>query len=118
MDINEIAKFVFIIGLTGSIVGISIQLMRLLSATTESIKDLRKTIKNIGVLSDELLEDHRIIQKGLKSFSFAGKTIKNLSKEVSEQIGEPIRVIGVFLSGVAGMIQIISQKLGLTQDSD
>lgn len=116
MEINDLAKLILFVGLTVSCVGISYQIMRLLSALTDNVRDLRKTVKNMGVLTDGLVKDQKLISEGIKGFVDAGRKVKGAVNLMYDKIVEPITVIAGFLSTIGGFLQMISQKVGISKE--
>jgi len=112
MNISDLAKLILFVGLTVSCVGISVQIMRLLSAVTDNIKDLRKTVKNIGTLTDGFVKDHELITEGIESLVAVVKKIKGIVNLISKKIIEPIAVIFGFLSSINNFFEGVSQKFG------
>lgn len=117
MNINDLAKLILFSGITVSCVGISVQIMRLLSALTDNVRDLRKTVRNIGVLTDGLVKDQKLISEGIEGFVFAGKKFKEAVNLIYDKIVGPITVISGFLSAIGGFLQMVSQKVGISKES-
>ena len=100
VTLNELGKFILYVGLTVSVVGVSTYLMRFISVVSKSVGDLRKTIKNIGIITDGFVEDQKLIKEGLKKFVSIGDKLKKLVDEFNESVIGPIRSIAGMLAGV------------------
>lgn len=112
MDINNLAKLILFVGITVSCVGISYQIMRLLSAITDNVKDLRKTVKNIGVLSDGLIENQKLISEGIEGALDIVKKVRDVVDLIARKIVEPITVIFGFLSTISGFFGSVTGRFG------
>ena len=110
MNITDIAKFILYLAISGSVVGISIQIMRLLSAFTDNVKDLRKTTKNLGLLSAGLVEDEKLLRKGIKEFLKIVDRVKGTVNIISEKIIKPIQAISSFLTMILGIVNKLQGK--------
>lgn len=58
MEINDIAKIILVVSLSFSLVGISIQIMRLMGTFNDSLKDLQEILRSFGKISGKLSEDY------------------------------------------------------------
>ena len=111
MNVTDLAKLILFLGITFSCVGISIQIMRLLSAITDNVKDLRKTVRNIGVITDEFIENQKLISEGIKSFVEIGKKVRGVVNLISAKIVEPITVIFGFLSTISNFLGSVTKRV-------
>jgi hypothetical protein len=97
---DDFVKIVLAISVAFAIVGISIQLMRLLSKLSDIFGEAKKPVSNLSTLSDYLLEDYNDLRKYIKSLLgllegvssiFKGiKPLKNLSKLLNDKETEDI----------------------------
>lgn len=110
MNPVDLAKLVLAIGVTLSIVGISFQLMRLLGAVTDNIRDLRPTIKKVTEIVDEFAQDQKLLKEGISAFVGAGKSIKGMIGEIREKVMTPVNVISKFLLSIAAIATAINKK--------
>jgi len=110
MDISDITKLILVLGLTFAIVGIAYQLMRLISAVTDNLRDLRMTVKNIGVITDELIEDQKLLKEGVKSFVNVGKKFEEMAQMVEQKIVAPITELFSFVAGLKVMLEKVTRK--------
>mgnify|MGYP000965611424 FL=1 len=87
MDINDFAKLVLVLSLSFSLVGIAIQIMRLLGTANETLKLSHDVLKNVTKLGEKLTDD----------YSKFSTHILTLSESVS-RIGTDVivPVIGLF----------------------
>lgn len=58
MEINDIAKIILVVSVSFSLVGISIQIMRLMGTFNESLKDLQEILRSFGKISKKISEDY------------------------------------------------------------
>jgi uncharacterized protein YoxC len=103
MNMDDLAKLILFVSISISIVGISIQLMRMLSGLTDNIKDLRRTVKNVGKLTEGLVEDEKLLRRSM------GKISKTVDI-ISNKIVRPLEVIFSFLTTVATFIEGVKSK--------
>lgn len=108
--IDAIAKLILFTGITVSCLGVSIQFMRLLGAITENVKDLRKTVKNIGILTGDLVENQKLIKEGLKSFVGVGRRVEAVVSTISQRIVQPLAVISGILSSIKNVLETVTQR--------
>jgi hypothetical protein len=88
MTIDEIIKIILAISVSFSIIGISIQIIRLLGTTNDSLKDLRPTIKNFNDLSEKVISDYDIISNAIHSSSkVVGGLYTNIIKPLADLMG-------------------------------
>ena len=100
MNLNDLSKLILAVAIGLSCVGISIQVMRLLGALTDNVKDLRKTVKNLGILAEGLVADHKLLTKGLSSLVDVTDKIREIAYMISAKIIKPITAIFGFLSSI------------------
>ena len=96
VSIDDFVKIVLVVSVAFAIVGLSLQLMRMISKLTEALEDSRKALKNFNNLSALALED----------YVDARSAVKNVASEV-------IRVKGL-ISNPAG---IFTELLDLVRKS-
>lgn len=111
MDVNQIYKLVFAVTIGGSLVGVSIYLMKLISAVTDNVKDFRKTTKNLGVITDELIEEQKELSEVLKSAKRITSKVENLVDSVLNQIIEPLKTIFTMLTSIISALKVLTNKL-------
>lgn len=58
MEINDISKIILVISISFSLVGISIQIMRLMGTFNDSLKDLQEILRSFGKISKKISEDY------------------------------------------------------------
>lgn len=85
MTVDEIVKLMIFGSLSISVLGISVQLMRILGGFADMLGDLRATVKNLGTLSTQLVEDYKLIGSALRGIagglsSFNDKVIQPLTR--------------------------------------
>jgi len=110
MNLSDLSKLILAVAIGLSCLGISIQVMRLLGALTDNIKDLRKTIKNLGILIEGFVEDQKLLTKGLKSLVEVTDKVKEMTFMISSKIIKPITVIAGFISSIAAFFEGLKSK--------
>ena len=93
-------------GITISLVGISIQIMRLIGAVVGNVQDLRRSVQNIGKVSDFLLEDYLEIRKVLRR-------LINFVSNLQDNLFGPLKTVSGLISRFGG-----GEKQSRKQDSD
>ncbi len=58
MELNDIAKIILVVSVSFSIVGISIQIMRLLGTANDTIKLSHDIIRNLNRITNKLSDDY------------------------------------------------------------
>lgn len=90
MSVDEVTKLIFILSISLGILGISFQLARILGKTADIIGDLRRSVQNIGNLSDKFVDDYAYVSDAIKGV--AGFVI-----HFNKNILDPLKnVIGIF----------------------
>lgn len=93
MSVDEFTKLILIFAIVFAIVGISWQLMRLIGKLADSVEDMRPTIKNVGKMSDQMVEDYKRISNLINSgVGFVTK--------LKENISGPGKMIAALLAGM------------------
>lgn len=110
MELQEVGKFALYIAISISIVGVSYQIMRLLSALTGNIKDLRQTVKNVGKITDELIEDQKLMKQGIQSFVNVGKKAEESVELISVKVIKPFTEVFGFLKTLKGTIGKVTDR--------
>lgn len=78
ISVDEILKIILVLAISFAIAGIAYQIMRLLSKLTSMIEEARPPIKNIGTLSDYLLQDYSDIRRYVKSFAAVAANLSGI----------------------------------------
>lgn len=110
MNLSELSKLILVVGISASSVGISIQVMKLLSAITENVKDFRKTVKNLGILAEGLVENQKLITEGIESVLEVIEKIRGIISLLSEKVVQPVTVVFGFLSSISDVIERIKSR--------
>jgi hypothetical protein len=110
MNLSDLSKLILAVGICISCVGISIQIMRLLSAFTENVKDFKNIIKNLNLLIEGFVEDQEIISRGMRSVVDMIDRIRGIVLAVSQKIIQPITAIFGFLTSINAAIEMIKKK--------
>lgn len=110
MDVDIVIKIIVAVGLTGSVVGISIQLMRLLSAVTENVKDFRRVTNNLGKITDQLIEEQKMLDEAISAFSKAGKAASGAVEMVSDEVVKPLVDLLSFVKDIKGYASVLKSK--------
>lgn len=111
MDVDILIKLIVAIGLTGCAVGISIQLMKLLSAVTSNVKDFKKVVKNVGEITDNLIEEQDLLEEGVTTFVDIGKKAQRTVDKVSDEIIDPLVQSLSFIKRIVGYTKVIKEKI-------
>lgn len=87
MEMNELSIFILIIAISFSVVGVSVQIMRILGTSNDAIKLSLESIRNLNRITTKITED----------YSKASSNILALTEAIS-RIGTNIidPVVGVF----------------------
>src|SRR5262245_32039793 len=91
MSIDEVAKLIFIISISFAILMVGFQLARILGKTADILQDFRKSIRNIGNLSDQLVDDYKVV-------SAAVKAITDFFMHFNDNVLTPIKNVTGFVS--------------------
>ena len=87
MTINEFYILILVLSVSVSLVGISIQIMRLISTTTETFKKSQPLVDNFVSLSDKITQDYSELSTHILTLT------SSLSKIGTEVIAP---IIGIF----------------------
>lgn len=87
MDINDFAKLVLVLSLSFSLVGIAVQIMRLLGTTNETLKLSHDILKNMTKLGEKFTEDYSKFSSNLLTLS---ESISRIGTDVI------VPVVGMF----------------------
>lgn len=69
MDINDFVKFLLVVSLSFSMVGISVQIMRLLGTTNDTIKLSHEIIRNMTRITTKVSEDYLTMSDHILTFT-------------------------------------------------
>lgn len=94
-----------------AILGISWQLMKLLSKTTETLEEFRHTNIKVNKLVEKASTDYEYISSTIKSLSV---TIDNLNKEVLN----PIRSVGNVFHAFESVFQGVWSRVKTSTDAE
>lgn len=87
MDINDFAKLVLVLSLSFSLVGIAVQIMRLLGTTNETLKLSHDILKNMTKLGEKFTDDYSKFSSNLLTLS---ESISRIGTDVI------VPVVGMF----------------------
>ncbi|HEC65631.1 MAG TPA: hypothetical protein ENI23_10065 [bacterium] len=104
MSVDEITKLIYAIGITGSVVGLSIFLMRLIHKLTQRVEESEKTLANIDQISEKLANNMELIEETVQMFSSTVRKIKN-------NFLDP-------LDDLAGVVKIAKEVIGMFSKKD
>lgn len=88
MTVDDFLKIVIVVGVTFSIVGISWQIMRLVSKLADTVQDTRRVVQNVGEVSDLAVEDYRSVRGIIKSVGNIGATFDGVTKLMNRFSGK------------------------------
>lgn len=77
MNVDEIVKLILAISFAISLLGISFQLMRLISKFTDTLEDARGSVQSLSKLSSEVVDDYSMVKTEIMSLISGIKNIKN-----------------------------------------
>jgi len=88
MNIDDFLKSLLVASLCFSLVGISYQIMKLISNLGDSVGDFRKTIKNVSNMSEKVNRDYDFVMDQIKSFAESiGSIGRNVIDPITNMLG-------------------------------
>lgn len=117
MDLNNLYKLIFALTIGGSCVGVSIYVMKLLNAITENVQDLRKTVKNLGVITEGFVETQNTFTEAVDGIKRIVKKVEKLVDNVYSQVLEPLSAISTVLASVLAVLKSFTSKFNNKQNS-
>ncbi|MBD3362485.1 hypothetical protein GF362_02090 [Candidatus Dojkabacteria bacterium] len=103
-DLDIFFKGVLLSSLSVSILGISWQLMKLISKMTETLDEFKNTNNKINKLLDQFTEDYKGISAVIKSLT------SSLDK-INKKLLQPIIGLGNVVKSISQFIQSFSAKI-------
>ena len=95
MDPKDVAILIVTVGFTISMVGISYQLMRLVGSVTDNINDFRRTVKNVGQITDRFVKEQEMFDKVLADIVQISGSIKEAVLNFRTRVIDPlIKMLG------------------------
>lgn len=85
MTVNEIAIIILVISVSICIVGISIQLMRLLGTSNDILKKTEPIVDSVAKLTDQVTDDYSVLSRHILTLTESLSTIG--SKVVTPLVG-------------------------------
>ena len=110
MEINDLWKLILALAVSGSLIGVSIYIMKLLSATTDNVKDLRKTVQNMGKITDGLVENQKTLTESINGVGRMVKKGEYVVDTVTEKVIKPIEGISGVLGSVLAVLKTVEGK--------
>ena len=110
-EVDLLLKNALLVSIIFAILGISWQLMKLLSKTTETLEEFRHTNVKVNKLVDKVSTDYEYISSTIKSLSV---TIDNLNKEVLN----PIRSVGNVFHAFESVFQGVWSRVKTSTDAE
>jgi hypothetical protein len=98
MSVDDFIKLLLFTVISFSILGISIQFMRILSKLTDMMEDLRTSIKSIGMITEQFTKDYQGISAAINSLSGS-------IKRINDDIIKPVSNIGKILGQVTSFMK-------------
>ena len=95
MSVDEITKLMLFTAITLSILGVSFQFSRILGKIADSLQDFRLSIKNLGNLSTQLVDDYKLISNGLRAI---GNLLEKINISIISPVSRYIDLAGNFLN--------------------
>jgi hypothetical protein len=94
MSVDEFVKLVLGLAVAFAIIGIAFQLMRLLGKTVDIVEEVKRPAKNIGDLSDMLVEDYNSVRGIVKDISKFASSIRSFVSGPSIGLGGIFNLLG------------------------
>lgn len=101
MSVDDVTKLLLAGAISFSIVGISIQLMRLLGSFNDVIQDVRSTVRFIGELAHRISGDYKNLREGMANFL---NPIQNMVNNVTKPLNRLTKVLGGFTDMITDKI--------------
>lgn len=110
METAEIVKLIYAVGITGSVALVSFAIYRLLNSVTKNVDDLRKTVKNLGNITEGLADDQILVRKTLENVVDVSENIKGSVRSVSEKVIQPFVKIFSFLKTIQSLVDRVTSR--------
>jgi phage-related protein len=106
MNVDDVTKLIYAIGMTGSVVGLSIFLMKLIHHLTKRVQESSQAVKNIGEISERLANNMEMVEETVQLFSSTISKVKNNFLDPLDNIAGLVgiikEVVGMFTGGKEG----------------
>lgn len=102
MSVDEIAKLVYAFGITGSVVGVSIFLMRLLDRLTKRLDEMEKTTENVGEISQKIADNMDLLEESLELFTGITRKLKYGLIDPLTEIFAVVKLVKGIIPGLGG----------------
>lgn len=110
MEVNDIVKLIVATGLTLSVVGISIQIMRLIGSLADNIKDLRQTVQNFGAITEGFVKEQAMIDSMLENVGSIIESIKDMINDMRVNVVNPaVKALG-FIKSASSIVDNIKSR--------
>ncbi len=83
MTVDDFVKIILVLSVAIAIVGIALQLMRVLGGVADNLQDLRKAVQNVGKITDMAVEDYGKLRGLVTTLADLGDKLKNIAGPVS-----------------------------------
>ena len=105
MSVDEITKLIYAFGLTGSVIGVSVFLMRLLDRASRRLDDMKKTTDNLGEISERVADNMDLLEESLE-------LITGITRKLKQGFVDPLSEVFALFRLAKGIIP------GLGEDDD
>jgi len=103
MSVDEITKLVYAFGLTGSVIGVSIFLMRLLDRVTRRMEEVKKTTENLGEISERVADNMDLLEESLE-------LITGITRKLKQGFVDPLSEVFALFRLVKGVIPGLGEE--------
>ncbi|MBN1915759.1 hypothetical protein JW796_02055 [Candidatus Dojkabacteria bacterium] len=102
MNVDEVVKLVYAFGITGSVVGVSIFLMRLLDRLTRRMDEMERITENVGEISEKVSANMDLLEESLEIFTGITRKLKYGLIDPLSEIFSLVRIIKGIIAGLGG----------------
>ncbi len=97
MSVDEITKLVYAFGITGSVIAVSIFLIRLIYRLTQRVEEMEQTTENVGEITEKVAENMELLEESVQ-------TITGMTKNLKNNLFDPLTDIFSLVKVVRGII--------------
>ena len=103
MSVDEITKLIYAFGLTGSVIGVSIFLMRLLDRASRRLDDMKKTTDNLGEISERVADNMDLLEESLE-------LITGITRKLKQGFVDPLSEVFALFRLAKGIIPGLGEE--------
>lgn len=90
MSVDDTVKLIAVTGLTVSILGISVQLMRLIGELVNHVKELKRVSTNLGTITDGFVKEQKMLDEILENAGSIVSSVKNMIEKFRNDVVGPL----------------------------